>query len=81
MMKDKIAIRDFAKKYFENEISKSSKTDLLCINTQSPENPRAEEIKDNLVISGILLEMQYLMPVVISSIHSTKEQLKSLKTS
>ena len=58
-----MAIISFEKMYFEKENFTFSKTALLCENTQSPENPKADEINDILSISLIELNEVYLIPV------------------
>ena len=83
IMKDNIAVSDFAKKYFVKEIFSSPKTDFICEKTQSPEKPRVKEITESFNISGIFPDAQCLIPVVISRMHNTNVQrlfLKSIKT-
>lgn len=72
--KDNTPVNVFAKKYLLNEISESQKTDFICKKTQSPEKPRAKDVKESLIISGKVLEAVCLIPVVISKRHNKPEQ-------
>lgn len=78
-MKDIIAVNDFAIKYFKNDMFSSPKTALLWENTQSPENPMAKDIIGNFNTSGIVLDTQYLIPLVISSRQRINEQFVPIK--